>query len=138
MLGRVIGGLLLGLALAAPAPAQVQVLPDPVFGVWRNPKGSVHLEIRPCGGQTCGYVVWANAEAQADARKGGTPQLIGQQLLRDFARDDEGQWKGKVFVPDLGMTFSGRVSVADKDRLKAKGCVLGNFLCKSQVWTRVS
>lgn len=135
MLGRALGGLLLCFAATA---AAADVTPaDPVFGVWKNPKGSVHIEIRPCGGQTCGYVVWADAEAQADARKGGTPQLVGQQLLRDFVRDDSGQWKGKVFVPDLGMTFSGRVSVADKDRLKAKGCVLGAFLCKSQVWTRV-
>src|SRR5438067_525501 len=38
-----------------------------LFGVWRNPKDSVHVEIRPCGASACGYVVWAAAHAQADA-----------------------------------------------------------------------
>jgi uncharacterized protein (DUF2147 family) len=108
-----------------------------LFGVWRNPKGSVHIEIKPCGPETCGYVVWANAEAQADAKKGSNQGLIGLQLLRDFSASGVNEWKGKVFVPDLNMTFSGQVRLLSRASLRAKGCLLPNFLCKSQVWTRV-
>jgi uncharacterized protein (DUF2147 family) len=119
------------------ATAQTDISAVGVFGVWRNPHDSVHLEIKTCGASTCGYVVWANAHAQEDARKGGTPNLVGAQLLRDFTPQKNGAWRGKVFVPDLNMTFSGTAEVLDANRLKAKGCVLINVLCKSQIWTRV-
>jgi uncharacterized protein (DUF2147 family) len=119
------------------ATAQTDISAVGVFGVWRNPKDSVHLEIKTCGASTCGFVVWANAHAQEDARKGGTANLVGAQLLRDFTPQKNGAWRGKVFVPDLNMTFSGTAEVLDANRLKAKGCVLINVLCKSQIWTRV-
>lgn len=124
----------LGQAIAADAaPPRTNDL----YGVWRNPKGSVHIEIKACGEGTCGYVVWANAEAQADVRKGSNQGLVGMQLLRDFSPSGPTEWKGRVFVPDLNMTFSGQVRLLDRASLKAKGCLLPNFLCKSQVWTRV-
>ena len=107
------------------------------YGIWRNPKNSVHLEIKDCGEMACGVVVWANVRAKSDARKGGSANLVGQQLLRDFAPDKTGAWRGKVFVPDLNMTFSGTAEVLDARTLRAKGCVLGNLICKSQIWTRV-
>lgn len=124
----------MGQAIAAdPTPSRTNDL----YGVWRNPKGSVHIEIKACGEGTCGYVVWANAEAQADVRKGSNQGLVGMQLLRDFSPSGPTEWKGRVFVPDLNMTFSGQVRLLDRASLKAKGCLLPNFLCKSQVWTRV-
>lgn len=107
------------------------------YGVWRNPKNSVHLEIKDCGETACGVVIWASDRAKADARKGGSPNLVGLQLLRDFAPDKKGAWRGKVFVPDLNMTFSGAAEVLDTKTLRAKGCVLGGIICKSQIWTRV-
>ena len=131
----------LGLALADMAPAIAADATPPragdIYGVWRNPKGSVHIEIKPCGEGTCGNVVWANPEAQADVRKGSNRELVGMQLLRDFSPTGPVDWKGRVFVPDLNMTFSGQVRLLDKASLRAKGCLLPNFLCKSQVWTRV-
>lgn len=131
----------LGLALASVAPVlaadAVSLRAGDIYGVWRNPKGSVHIEIKPCGDSTCGNVVWANAEAQADVRKGSNRELVGMQLLRDFSPAGPTDWKGRVFVPDLNMTFSGQVRLLDKGSLRAKGCLLPNFLCKSQVWTRV-
>jgi uncharacterized protein (DUF2147 family) len=126
---------LAGLSTALPARAQDAPF---TYGVWRNPKNSVHVEIKPCGGgRACGNVVWATADAQADARKGGTPNLIGLQLLRDFQLQKNGSWKGKVFVPDLNMTLTGTADFPDATTMKAKGCLVGAFLCKSQTWRRV-
>ena len=126
---------LAGLSTAPPALAQSGVF---TYGVWRNPKNSVHVEIKPCGdGKACGNVVWANEDAKADARKGGTPNLIGLQLLRDFQLQKNGSWRGKVFVPDLDMTLSGTAEFPDATTMKAKGCLVGKFLCKSQTWRRV-
>ncbi len=135
-------GVVVALALlagAGAATAQTGAAPRPgdVYGVWRNPKGSVHIEIKPCEARTCGVVVWANADARADVKKKNNQDLVGMQLLRDFAVSDPNEWKGRVYVPDLDMTFSGQVKLLDRASLKAKGCLLPNFLCKSQTWTRV-
>ncbi len=122
---------------ATAAAAPTAPVADGTYGVWRNPKGSVHLDIRPCGANACGYVVWASAEAQADSRKAGNGDLVGAQLLREFRQQRPGLWRGRVFVPDMNRTFSGSAELVAPDRLRAKGCLIGGFLCKSQVWTRV-
>jgi uncharacterized protein (DUF2147 family) len=128
MLSSVAGGV-----LADPAPPR----PGDIYGVWRNPKGSVHIEIKPCETRTCGVVVWANDNARADVKKKKNEDLVGMQLLRDFSASDPNEWKGRVYVPDLDMTFSGQVRLLDRASLRAKGCLLPNFLCKSQTWTRI-
>lgn len=120
--------------LAAPASAGAQ---EQIYGVWRNPKNSVHIDIQPCGEYLCGRVVWANAHAREDARKGGTKELVGSQLLRNFAPGKGGAWKGKVFVPDLNVTVSGTAELIDANTLKARGCFFAGLGCKAQNWKRV-
>jgi len=108
------------------------------FGLWSNPKGSVHVRATPCGKRMCGVVVWANDKAKADAARGGVPQLVGETLFRDFAREGPDRWRGKVFVPDIGKTFSGTITMLDEDRIEGKGCLIGGIGCKSQIWTRIA
>ena len=105
--------------------------------VLRNPQNSVHVRIHPCGKTRCGTVVWANAKAKADSARGGTPNLVGIELFREFREVSPRVWKGKVFVPDVNRVFSGTGTVKDKDTIVARGCLIGNMGCKSQVWTRV-
>ena len=97
---------------AASAPAWATA-PLSAVGVWRNPKDSVHIALRPCGPEICGFVVWASPRAEEKARKGGTPKLVGQQLLRGFIVDKNGIGHGKVFVPDLNKVFSGSAQLVD-------------------------
>ena len=127
----------LGLALATGAQSQAPAPEASVFGLWRNPKGSVEVDIRPCGANACGTIVWANAKAKEDARKAGTKELIGLQVFRDLRQDQSGAWRGRVFAPDMGMTFSGTARLVGAQNLRAKGCVLAGIICKSQLWTRV-
>jgi uncharacterized protein (DUF2147 family) len=128
---------ILGLAILASLAVSAQASAADLFGVWRNPKNSVHLDIRPCGASACGYVVSASANAQADARRGSGRELIGLQLLRDFGPVKDG-WRGKVFVPDLNLTLTGSARLLDTGHLEARGCLLGSVLCKKQVWTRLT
>lgn len=119
-------------AVAQPAPADA-------YGVWRNPKDNVRVEIRPCGDAACGTVIWASPKAQAKARAAGTQSLIGTQVLRNLQLDENrGVWRGKVFVPELNRNFTGLAEPVDARRLLAKGCVIGGLLCKSQVWTKIA
>ena len=123
----------LAILFASPAMAA-----DRSFGVWRNPANSVHVRAEPCGQRLCGVVVWASDKAKADAKRGGTDQLVGAQLFREFALEAPGKWRGRVFVPDLGKTFSGTITVIDERTLQGKGCLLGRIVCKSQTWKRLS
>ena len=130
----ILGALVAAAGLAASTTASAQGDPS-IHGVWRNPKNTVHVEIKPCAAGACGYVVWATEKAKRDAREGGTANLVGLQLLRDFSQDKKGLWRGKVFVPDLNRTFTGIAELSNPTTLKAKGCFV--VLCKSQTWTRI-
>jgi uncharacterized protein (DUF2147 family) len=122
------------LIVLALASRPAQAAQDDIYGVWRNPKDTVHVDIRPCGTSACGVVVWASPKAQAAAKKGSGKELVGQQLLRDFA-PYKGGWKGKVFVPDINKTLTGTARLSDGQHMEAQGCLL--LFCKKQVWTRI-
>lgn len=129
---------LAALALTGAAiPAQAAGA-DHSFGTWRNSQNSVHVRVEPCGQRMCGVVVWANEKARADAARGGTPNLVGATLFKDFRLQKPGLWRGKVFVPDIGKTFSGTIELVDATHLKGIGCLVGRIGCKSQSWTRIA
>lgn len=122
-------------ALAFTAPAQAA---GGIEGVWRNGKDTVRIRTYACGEQVCGQIVQASAKAQADAARGGTSQLVGTQVFREFRATGRQEYKGRVFVPDLNRTFAGTLKVAADGRLVGKGCILGGLICKTTAWTRVS
>lgn len=127
--------LILSTALvAAPAGAAGAA---PIDGKWTNPKHSVVIDMKPCGPAWCGKVVSASAEARADARDGGTPELIGKHLLHDFKPDGKGGWTGRVFLPKRNMTATGTIRMAGPNTIVVKGCAIAGLICKDQRWTRV-
>jgi len=108
----------------------------PVLGVWHNPKNSVAVRTGACGDKLCGWVVRANDQAQADARDGGTPKLIGTALLREYRPSGRRKWSGQIYVPDMGRTFGSTITLVDSNTIDVKGCLIGGFLCKTQTWRR--
>lgn len=123
--------LLLLLALAG------QAAPDPLVGYWTNRSGSVVVLIAPCGdGAWCGTVQYASDKARMDAARGGTPNLVGTELMHKFVEVAPGRWKGSLFVPDLKTHPKAELSLLDDSRLNVRGCAVGRLLCKSETWTR--
>ena len=119
------------------APAAVAG-PNPVLGTWVNPKHTVAVQTAACeGGGLCGAIVRADLQAMADARDAGVPQLIGLQLLLDYNPAHGRVWMGRVYLPDMGRSFSSRIEQVSPDALKISGCLVRGFLCKSQVWQRL-
>ncbi|GLT02241.1 hypothetical protein GCM10007897_36460 [Sphingobium jiangsuense] len=131
----ILSALALSTACAAAIPAGAA--DHRSFGTWRNPKNSVHVRAQPCGKTMCGVVVWASDKAKADAARGSDAPLVGSTLFRDFRQERPEVWRGKVYVPDIGKTFSGTISVKDANHLEGKGCLVGRVGCKSQIWTRI-
>jgi len=121
--------------IAAAASFAMQA-PDPLRGAWRNPDGSVAIRVDQCGDRLCGTVTRASAEAISDARDGGTEHLIGTNLFESYRRDGPNHWSGTVFVPDLGHRFASHIVLIDRDHARIAGCLMGRFLCQTQIWQR--
>ncbi|MEO5773961.1 MAG: DUF2147 domain-containing protein [Sphingomicrobium sp.] len=124
------GFALIGMATAASGGA-------PIEGQWTNPKRSVVVDVAPCGSAWCGTVVKASDKAKSNARKGGTPNLIGRQILSGLRPIGPGRYKGKAFVPKRNLYASATVRQINPNSMEVEGCALMGLICDEQRWTRV-
>ncbi|MCU6455334.1 DUF2147 domain-containing protein [Sphingomonas sp. A2-49] len=130
---------LIGAGVPAAGAGTAALPSDAPIGRWTNPKGTLAVETGPCvRGGLCGQIVWASERAQAEARQAGIADLIGTQLLQDYRRVGTGSWTGRVYVPDMGRSFSSRIRQTSAATLSISGCLVDGLLCKSQVWHRVA
>lgn len=124
-------------AQAAPAPTSAYL------GRWLTESDGGVIEIYPCGAALCGRVVTSNRlRANPDARdaKNKNPRLrsrrmAGTDLLSGLEPDHDG-WRGRLYNPEDGQTYSGTMRLDGRGGLRVQGCVL-YVLCRSQRWTRV-
>ena len=119
------------LLVAAPASAQE------LEGQWTNYKKNVVVQVERCGGAYCGRVVQASAKAREKARKGGTPNLVGTQILTGLKPVGNGKFRGRAFVPKRNIHATATVRQVSDDVMQVQGCVLGGLLCDNERWTRV-
>ncbi len=127
--------ILLGFALM---PLAAAAYAAPIEGRWQNPKDSVIVNVARCGNAYCGKVAWASAKAKADARKGGTANLVGTRLMSGFTPDGNGGFKGKVLLPKRGIHATGTIRQDGNNAMLVKGCAIAGLSCKEQRWTRVN
>ena len=127
--------ILIGLALVATAASATAGAP--IEGRWTNPKGSVVVRVAPCGAAYCGTVVEASSKVKANARKGGTPNLIGKQILTGLKPIGPGRYKGRAFVPKRNLYASATVRQINANAMEVEGCALLGLVCDEQRWTRV-
>lgn len=134
---HILAGLTPLFALVASGSAVTALPAASVFGTWSNPSGTLAVRTAACGAGLCGSIVWANAKALDDARKAGVTRLIGTELLQNYRPAGPGVWKGRVYVPDMGHSFSSRIVQDRPNQLTISGCLIGGFLCRSQQWRRI-
>lgn len=120
--------------LALPSPAFAKA---PIEGRWVNPKGSVTVKIDACGEAYCATVIDASAKARATAKKGGTPNLIGTQVMSDLRARGEGIYRGRAFDPKRNLRAPATVRIVGDSTLVVKGCLIGGIICKEQRWKKV-
>ena len=117
----------------------VQAADASLAGSWTNESGSVVVLIAPCGEDAwCGTVESASAKAQANAARGGTPNLVGAVILRHFRAAGPNRWKGSLFVPDLNRRSKAELVRLGPDRIRVRGCAVGGLFCRSQLWVRTA
>jgi uncharacterized protein (DUF2147 family) len=130
---RILTAAALALTLAAsPATAQGNI-----EGHWTNPKHSTLVHVTRCDGDAyCAIVLKASAKAQANARKGGTKNFIGTEILR-VSDTGNGLYQGKAFDPESNMHVPATVRFVGSSTIEIQGCALFGLICKTQRWTKV-
>jgi uncharacterized protein (DUF2147 family) len=114
-------------------------------GVWSMSNGKVTVKVDDCGGNLCAEIVGLKEpiskidglpkvdRENPDPAKRKRP-LIGLSILIGMKPAGENYWKGAIYNPDDGKTYSGTVRY-DGQNMKVKGCVAG-ILCKTNTFVR--
>lgn len=131
----------LGLFAAQPSRAA-----DGPAGIWLTGDGDAKVHIYDCGGMFCGKIIWLK---EPDDPETGAPKLdkfnkdagkrsqsvLGLNIILGMKPDGAGVWKGALYNPEDGNTFTGSLTVQSASALKLEGCVLALF-CRSEIWKR--
>lgn len=124
--------------LAAPALAGPK-------GMWSMSNGKVTVRVDQCGNNLCAQIVGLKEpiskidgkpkvdRENPDPAKRQRP-LIGLSILIGMKPAGDNYWKGAIYNPDDGKTYSATVSY-EGSRMKVKGCVAG-VLCKTNTFVR--
>ncbi|MDX1711296.1 MAG: DUF2147 domain-containing protein [Rhodovibrionaceae bacterium] len=119
-------------------------------GVWLTEKKKAAVWIAPCkesGDRLCGQLVWMEKLYDdkgrlrldwfnPDESKKREP-MCGVRVLKSLEQNDTGVWKGEVYNPKDGKTYSGIVRVKGQDQLHLRAYLGFEFLGKSETWTRL-
>ena len=112
--------------------AVVVLVAGPAFanaadGTWVRSDGMAKVHFAPCGGNTCGTIVWL--------RHPEGPGKVGEKVFFGMAQTAADTWTGTAHNPEDGNDYDGSMTVSG-NRLTTKGCALGGAICKSQFWSR--
>ena len=99
---------------------------EPIYGVWvRDGHPDDKLEFYDCKGKLCA--------------RGTLPLPDGSpapEILRKAAKNGDNSWKGDLFNPEDGKTYTGSITYDSTNKLTLSGCLM--IFCQSETWTRVS
>jgi len=128
------------LAVAAMVPAAFAA--EPITGRWVTGEKDAVVAIAKCGAALCGRIekFLVPPPQGNDQRDVNNPdaakrsrRLIGTAILFGLTADGD-VWKGQVYDPKKGKTYTAYVRRKPDGTLEMKGCV-GPF-CQAQVWRR--
>jgi len=128
----------LGLVMAA-APALAN---GPITGRWVTAEKDAVVGIARCGKTLCGRIErflipppGGNDQRDVNNSDPGKRdrKLIGTAILYGLT-EDKGVWRGQVYDPKSGRTYSSEVRRKPDGTLEVKGCF--GPLCQTQVWKK--
>lgn len=114
----------------------------PIAGTWLTDDGKAHVRIEPCGAAMCGRIVAILKRGPGDATtdksnpdpaKRNNP-IVGTYILTDLVESGS-LWKGKIYNPASGKTYSAKLFRNADGTLKVEGCMA--FLCRGPIWQPV-
>jgi uncharacterized protein (DUF2147 family) len=147
----IISGFLVLMLAAMPAYA---LNDSSVLGIWNNEEKDAKIEIYKCAEKYCGKIVWLKMpDYPADSKEGvpGTPKLdlnnpdfalrtrplLGLVIVHDFIYTSDNKWiDGKIYDPENGKTYSGRMILVLPNQLDLRGFIGISLIGRTTTWTR--
>jgi uncharacterized protein (DUF2147 family) len=128
------------------APALAAPLED-IVGTWLTDENEGAIEVRPCGDQRCGRIVWMKEPKGKDGkppldRNNPDPKLrsntiCGLQIISGLKPQSDGSWgDGQVYDPDTGKTYGMKIRRETADSVKATGYMGFELFGRSMEWRR--
>ncbi len=125
----------------------VPALAQDVTGVWMTDDGEGAVEIRPCGEQRCGRIVWLKQPLDPQGRPmrdGNNPRiearqrpLCGAQIIEGLKRQSDGSWDGgSIYDPEEGKSYSVALKLLNDQQLQVTGYVGLRSFGETLIWTR--
>lgn len=110
-------------------------------GTWRHPDQSI-IKFYDCEGGLCAQIVKARDPNGRDAKNpdaGKRDQKIeGLVIMKGAQKLSDTEWHGKLYNPEDGSTYDGKVVLLSGQELNLKGCGLGGFVCRGETLSRVA
>ncbi len=101
---------------------------DPT-GIWMNDTGRGAVEIKQCGANLCGHVVWVKSASDASG--------CGKPVIGDVAPVGGGRWdNGWIYSPERGRKYDVELTPLANGNLKVVGYAGMKFLSKTMIWKR--
>ncbi len=129
---------------------QAEGKPQPVgpLGLWYDDSGKGAVEIKPCGPNLCGNIVWlreptaTSGQPVVDANNPDKSKRVrpvcGLQVLGNVKPQGDGTWDaGWVYDPKVGKSYDVAIELDGRDRLTVTGYKGIKLLSKKLTWTRV-
>ena len=113
-------------------------------GTWIMANGRVTVRLSKCAANLCARIVGLAEPVDREGRRKvdklnpknelRTRPLMGLTLASNLAPAGNGVWKGTIYNPDDGRTYSASLKLGGST-IKVTGCMAGVF-CKSQTLRR--
>ena len=137
------------LRLLAAAAALLPLLAPPALaqrsidGRYVDQGGYVEITVAPCGAYRCGTITRIirrkpgepDNDVHNDDRALRSRPILGIRVLSNL-RWDDGAWRGTVYNPEDGGTYSASVRPGSGGALSVRGCV--TIICRTVTWPAAS
>lgn len=113
-----------------------------ITGRWITAEKNAVVHIAPCGKALCGridkfLILPAGGNDQRDVNNPDPGKrkrkLLGTAILSSL-NEDNGVWRGQIYDPKTGRTYTSEVRRSANGALEVKGCL--GPLCQTQVWQK--
>lgn len=119
----------------------------PLSGVWLDEEGKARIEVKSCGAELCGSIVWLKDPLDPtgkpwtdmlnpDKGKRARP-VCGLQIIGGLKAGTNGVWQGGwIYDPEEGKSFDVELSLQDTNTLKVFGFAGVRLLSETMLWKR--
>lgn len=113
---------------------------DSPLGEWQVADGGAHIRVMECGQKLWGIISWVKEPGtdsnNPDPTKRARP-MVGVPIVLGMSPAEANRWEGDIYNSDNGKIYNGSVTLKSANTLHITGCLLGDFLCGGEDWTRV-